>query len=124
MPLTRRHLLRILALCCSPALIRRVLASDLPRFPDPTTFESGDLLWPKLPGAFTPYGSASLNDSETDEQDWIRERDAFLDKIKNDDSARALIRELSELSYKQFYLRYARDQDLAAIAPYGAGTFA
>jgi hypothetical protein len=27
----------------------------LPRIPNPATFQSGDFVWPKKPGAFVPY---------------------------------------------------------------------
>jgi hypothetical protein len=92
----------------------------LSRTPDPSTFESGDLLWPKKPGAFTPYSSNSPGDLDEDEDDWLRERDAFIAKIRTDPAQQELARDLSELSYKEFYLRYARDQDLRGMSLYSS----
>ena len=124
MAVTRRQFARILSLACLPAAFGRAVAATLPRTPDPATFESGDFIWPKLPGAFTPYSSAPPNDPDADERDWLKQRDAFIQQMQADPAAQSFVRDLSELTYKQFYLRYTRDQDLAAIAPYSSGTFA
>ncbi len=80
--------------------------------PDPKTFESGDLLWPKKPGVYVPYISDSRNDPNEDERQWLAERDKFVSqapKIAPDLSA-ADIDYLRSLSFLEFYNRYVGDQ--------------
>src|SRR6266699_5761246 len=41
-----------------------------PPLPNPTTFQSGDLVWPKKPGAFVPYKYALNTSTERDAASW------------------------------------------------------
>lgn len=50
--------------------------------PDPATFRGGDLLWPKIPGAFVPYNSLQTADYEAQREQWYREKRAFIARLR------------------------------------------
>jgi hypothetical protein len=124
---TRRSFLRVLS---SIALgISSVVASqdrsprELPR-PDPGTFETGDFVWPKKPGAFVPYNSGSTNTPAQDRIEWLRERDAYI--ARNGGSTDPLLQQriatLRELDYREFLAVYAGAQELGVPGAYSGGS--
>jgi cell wall-associated NlpC family hydrolase len=117
--LTRRRLLAgvaALAGCGRPTNARAQ-----PKLPNPSTFQSGDLLWPKPPGVIIPY-DASV--STVDEEDrWKAQRDAFVTAAAApgaDAAVKAAAAELARMSFLEFKVRYLGDTDPAAIVPQGA----
>lgn len=93
------------------------------RMPNASTFESGDLLWPKKPGAIIPYSEGGNAASDGDKQDWLHARDSCLEKLKADQSPYAveLRSALSKLSYEEFKLRYLEDKKPGQLTTYAGG---
>jgi hypothetical protein len=88
--------------------------------PDPSTFEAGDLLWPKPPGKVVPYRSGTQADLREERNHWITEKEIFISEApaKAPHLAPQEIEKLRELTFDQFYEIYAADRN-----PSGAGTF-
>ena len=96
--------------------------SNLP-LPRRETFESGDFIWPKKPGAYVPYNSASENSVNQDEQRWLREREAFLERVQREPTylTQQDIENIRQLTYREFYARYAGDQTPGVPGNYSTG---
>jgi hypothetical protein len=95
-------------------------AQDAPKRPDPATFESGDLLWPKPRGAVVPYEASDVPDPA---QQWRTERDAFVAEAFRNGTAndRAAAGELSTMTFQEFRARYLGDQAPGTATPHGGG---
>jgi cell wall-associated NlpC family hydrolase len=52
-----------------------------PQRPDPNTFQTGDLIWPKIPGQFIPFIEQADVSSEIRRQEWEQQRDALLEDL-------------------------------------------
>ena len=93
------------------------------RTPDPKAFESGDLLWPKKPGAFISYQYDSANDADKDLRRWNEERQAFLARVAKGEvsGGERVATEVRNLSYNEFRTRYLRNLKSGEITPYGSG---
>jgi permuted papain-like amidase YaeF/Yiix C92 family enzyme len=91
--------------------------------PDPTTFETGDLVWPKAQGVYVPYRSNVYADFSTDRVTWETEKEAFLKQV--DDKAAYLlpnqIEEVRELTFERFYEKYTGDRAVQNSVPLGTG---
>jgi permuted papain-like amidase YaeF/Yiix C92 family enzyme len=87
-------------------------SADVSPLPDPKTFQSGDLLWPKKPGDYVPYLSGFPAGPSEDERRWIADRDSFVANASN--SAPYLtatdVERLRTLSFREFYAEYVGDQ--------------
>ena len=59
------------------------VASPVAPTPDPSTFESGDLIWPKKPDVYVPYHAGATATPEEDAAQWQKERAAFLASLAN-----------------------------------------
>jgi Permuted papain-like amidase enzyme, YaeF/YiiX, C92 family len=92
--------------------------------PRQDTFQSGDLVWPKKPGAYVPYRSITTDTSApTEEERWTAEREAFL-KSPDDRKSHltsSQIDELRNLTFREFYARYAGDQKPGIPGAYASG---
>jgi len=119
MALTRRQFALLLSTCCIS--VPPALGDTSARRPDVKAFESGDFIWPKRPGAFALYSSGSSGDRGADEAAWVRERDVFVANMQANPEGQAVARDIAQLGYREFYARYARDQDVRAISPYAGG---
>lgn len=90
--------------------------------PDPATFETGDLLWPKPKDAYIPY--ANDLSFEQERTRWEAERNAFtrqlFSKATLSPEERQLLHSLSALSFEEFYARYVENQQEGnSFQPYG-----
>lgn len=76
---------------------------------DPKQFQSGDFLWPKKPGVFVPYDAGPPRAPDADEAKWNEERDRFIANVatKAPYFTPAQIQNMRNLSYREFYARYA-----------------
>src|SRR5882724_11929334 len=93
------------------------------RLPNPTTFQSGDLVWPKKPGSFVPYRYESGQSADEDRERWEREKAEFLEKVRKGerpDGQRAA-QQIANLSYDEFRARYLRNLEVNQIAPFSLG---
>ena len=78
--------------------------------PDPTTFQPGDLLWPKNPGAYVTYIVGGPGTYEGEEHQWERERSSFvanarqLTMLSPEQAEHA--REVARMSFSEFRARY------------------
>lgn len=103
------------------ALMRPVRSVAQATSPNPANFQSGDLLWPKKPGAFVPYDYQATGTIEQDRQRWTREKNAFVANARNSgdpDLVRAA-NEIEPLSYDEFRAIYLRGQMPGQVTPYG-----
>jgi hypothetical protein len=120
----RRALLQFLSLAVlTSGPVARLAAQQSagPRLPDRTTFESGDLLWPKKPGAIVPYHHGL--DATGQEQRWLKER-AEAGERQRRGRAHLSARDLDELqglSFQDFYDRYVGDKRPGAAAASASG---
>jgi Permuted papain-like amidase enzyme, YaeF/YiiX, C92 family len=124
MRITRRILLSGTASALSVGLSDQfALAQSGPRIPDPATFESGDFVWPKKPGAFIPYKYESGQAAEEDRERWTRERAEFIERVRRGEVSGGpqIAREIESLSYNEFRTRYLRNQELNQITPFSGG---
>ena len=85
------------------------MPSKQPR-PDPATFETGDILWPRQPWIFIPYNSKPSGSYDPDKAGWEREKQEFLDRIKQNPNAseydRAVAAELEAMRFEEFRARF------------------
>jgi hypothetical protein len=105
--------------------IGRTIAQERSSRPDTNRLQNGDLIWPKKPGSYVPYDQPieprpEVND---DEQKWNAERDRFLRQIQTKAPyfTPEAIEQLRNLSFREFYARYAGDQVADSPGVYGAG---
>lgn len=96
--------------------------------PDPESFQSGDLLWPALPGAVIPAFRAVDDQPVTEESvaaEWEREKQRFIEQARQsgDPEMIAIADELEKLTYSEFQSRYfnATGPDERQLAPLAAG---
>src|SRR5215470_18996081 len=70
--ITRRQILIALAGVAVCSVFSRPSASQLlttSQRPDPKKFETGDIVWPKPPGAFVPYAGTATDKTLVDAQE-------------------------------------------------------
>ena len=97
---------------------------ELPR-PDPSQFQSGDLVWPKKPKAYVPYNSGSGNSLDQDKDHWIKERDEYLEKNKITKLSKIeqeRVQALRGMDYREFLAIYAGGQDPGVPGAYSGGS--
>lgn len=80
-------------------------AGAVPLFPTEKNLQSGDLLWPKKPGAYIPYAVAEPG---ADELTWEAERQKALAALRADLNVNTAprLRELKDLTFAIFRQRY------------------
>ncbi len=96
--------------------------------PDPETFQSGDLLWPALPGAVIPFFRAADAQPVTEESEaaeWEREKQRFIEQARasGDPEQIAIANELENVTYSEFRSRYynATGPGERRLTPFAAG---
>jgi uncharacterized protein YycO len=98
---------------------------NAPSFPAPELLQTGDLIWPKKPGAVVPYNSEPGKADKSDAGQWKREKEAYLKQLekKNDLTAeeKARYTELERMTYKQFLARYLDNRSPGQATTYGTG---
>ena len=121
--MTRREVITSLVAASAVAASHHIAwAQGLP-LPNKDSFESGDFVWPKKPGAYVPYNSGAHSDAAVDEQRWMSERRTFLERAAQKgkyftDKDLSAIR---QLTYREFYARYAGDQSPGVPGTYTSG---
>jgi hypothetical protein len=101
--------------------LKRSVAQAATQVPDPANFQSGDLLWPKKPGAFVPYDYEATGAIEQDRQRWNQEKIAFVAKARSsgDPELVGAANQIEPLSYDEFRAIYLRGQVPGEVTPYG-----
>jgi hypothetical protein len=93
--------------------------------PNPQTYQSGDFIWPKKPGAFVPYRSGSPSQFENERLQWQRERQEFLQREAVKSAADRLpsadLELIRSLDFREFHARYAGDQRPGVPGAYSTG---
>ncbi|HKJ60948.1 MAG TPA: YiiX/YebB-like N1pC/P60 family cysteine hydrolase, partial [Hyphomicrobiales bacterium] len=96
--------------------------------PDPETFQSGDLLWPALPGAVIPFFRTADVEPITEENEaaeWEREKQRFIEQARasGDPEQIAIANELENVTYSEFKSRYynATGPGERRLTPFAAG---
>jgi hypothetical protein len=100
-------------------------AATLP-LPNPQTFQSGDLIWPKKPGAFVPYRAGAPSQFETERSLWLQERQQFLERQRTGGPAATQlsstqVEAIQSLDFREFHARYAGDQRPGVPGTYSTG---
>jgi Permuted papain-like amidase enzyme, YaeF/YiiX, C92 family len=97
--------------------------STLP-LPNKQTFQSGDFVWPKKPGAFVPYRNDVDASPDEEQQQWQAEKETFIKSIRSNPSyfSEADIAELENMTFREFYARYAGDQKPGVPGAYSTGS--
>src|SRR5262245_43036940 len=91
--------------------------------PDQSRFQSGDFLWPKLPGTYQPFASGSAATAAIERAEWMHGRDALVDKLEAEGSppVRALAAELKDMTFEQFHVRYINGARPGENMPFSSG---
>lgn len=106
--------------------------------PDPKTFETGDLVWPKRPGAFVPYAGTPVNKllvdaEELREDEWNDLRIQYIRSARSDAPVinpdirayRMRVADVVEnLSYTRFFNDYSASVGPDDFQTFGAGQIA
>lgn len=107
--LPRRDVLKGLSAASFAALVTRpTFAAPVPPHPDPATFQSGDFVWPALPGAFIPRYSLRGIAPNKEAIDWEEEKRKFVEDARASGNAdqQAVAEQLERLTYDEFQARY------------------
>jgi hypothetical protein len=95
--------------------------------PDPALFQSGDLIWPKKPGAYVPYNSGTKNTPEVDRSRWRQERDEYIQQASSlpnlDSLTKKRIQLLRDMDYREFIAVYEGAQEPGLPGVYSGGSF-
>lgn len=87
--------------------------------------QSGDLIWPKKPGALVPYNSRPGEATSAEEQAWQAEKDAYVNELraKPDLTPEEKLRyqELDKMTYKEFIAIYLEDRPAGQVSLFGGG---
>jgi cell wall-associated NlpC family hydrolase len=93
--------------------------------PNPNTFQSGDLIWPKTPGKFVPYDSSRFEEAAAAKKDWNDKRQSFVNAVKGDATAPQYEKEaaatIESLEFSQFLALYLSDQKPGIPGEYAGG---
>lgn len=95
-------------------------ARAAPLFPAEKNLQSGDLLWPKKPGAYIPYAAVEPSD---DEAAWEAERQEALAALRAELNVNTAprLRELKDLTFASFRQRYYNGVVPGQTAFYASG---
>jgi len=87
-----------------------VRAENPSPFPDPAILQTGDLIWPKKPGAIVPYNSRPGEASTGDRNRWETEKRGYLTELKKKpnptDEEKRRYSLLQGMTYDQFAGQY------------------
>jgi len=95
-------------------------------FPKESDLQPGDLLWPKVPGAFVPYEYNTGLDQGADFARWDAQRKAKVQNLKQNLTLEntAELNTLENLNYSQFRKRYLEGETPGQLTPYSFGDIA
>jgi hypothetical protein len=105
----RRDVIKYFSAASLVALSNRpALAAPVPPHPNPETFQSGDFLWPALPGAFIPRYAVRGIAPNDEAVIWEEERRKFIESARasGDVDQQAAADEMQRLTYDEFQSRY------------------
>jgi hypothetical protein len=89
--------------------------------PKPSTFASGDLLWPALPNTYMPYerGMSSQSPLTSETEQWAKAREAFLQQLssRNMPGESELRERLKQMSYPEFRAMFFQDREMRSPGP-------
>jgi acylphosphatase len=137
----RRHLLTALASAIVGAVLSKPAVSEILKSaqqPNPKTFETGDIVWPKPPGVFVPYaGTAAdrmiVQAQELQEEEWNELRIQFIraaraDTPDVDPEKLAYQRKVADIvetmPYTRFFHEYTANVKPDDFQTYGIGQIA
>ncbi|MBX2804894.1 MAG: hypothetical protein KTR19_02885 [Hyphomicrobiales bacterium] len=96
--------------------------------PDAETFQSGDFLWPALPGAVIPFfreADAQQLTIESEASEWRQEKQRFIEQARasGDPEQIALADAIANITYDEFRSRYfnATGPGERRLTPFAAG---
>ena len=97
-----------------------------PKLPTEASLQSGDLLWPKKPGAVIPYDLRPGEEENDQRTRWLKEKDEFIKRARasNNPDLNAAADEIAPLTFNDFRARYLRNLAPGALTPYGLNDIA
>jgi hypothetical protein len=117
--------LSILLFCATSLLPAHNCKSAANDFPSPDVLQTGDLIWPKKPGAVVPYNSQPGAAGTRDATRWQQEKDAYLAKLRTKPALSAEEKHrysaLRAMNYPEFVAQYLDNQKPGAETPYSNG---
>jgi hypothetical protein len=94
-------------------------------FPAPETLKTGDLIWPKPPGAIVPYNSRPGQTDSSDANRWEKEKAAYLAELRSKPDPTPEEKErysaLRNMSYREFVAEYLQNVSPGEVQPLGTG---
>jgi len=94
--------------------------------PEKGSFQSGDFVWPKKPGAYVPYRSGASSPFDDDRVLWERERQRFLARERtlpmNQRMPAERLQELRSMDFREFHARYVGGQRPGLPGTYSGGS--
>jgi len=86
---------------------------EYPR-PDPATFQPGDFVWPKKPGAYVPYNAGADRQLLDDQAKWTADRERAIDRLVRSKtlstSEQQRLDLLRRMNFREFLAVYEGDQ--------------
>ena len=102
-------------------------AEKVSPFPPPEILQTGDLIWPKPPGAIVPYNSRPGEATNSDASRWEREKERYLSELRAKPNPTVEEKErytrLQNMTYRQFIAQYEGGQAAGEITTFGTGNF-
>jgi len=105
------------------SIFAKSVRQEVPPYPGAADLKSGDLLWPKKPGAYVPYDAAPDRSREADRQQWEKEKEEFLANAgtKAPYMNAKDLDVLRNMTFGEFYRRYATpEKPPSKPTPYSA----
>ncbi len=91
--------------------------------PNPNTFQAGDLIWPKKPGAYVPYNSQPKGTYEDDSQQWEKEKNHFVNQVRSNSNAseseRNFAAKFEKMTFEEFRQEALGEEERSDFVPFG-----
>jgi uncharacterized protein YycO len=94
--------------------------------PPADQLQTGDLVWPKKPGAVIPYNSRPGEATGSDAASWEREKAAYLAQLRKEPDLsaeeKARYTRLQQMTYREFLAEYMAARSPGDVTPFGSGS--
>jgi uncharacterized protein YycO len=98
-----------------------------PQFPAPNTLQTGDLIWPKKPGAIVPYNSQPGEAQAGEAAQWEGHKQKYLTELRKNpaptDEEKQRYSALQSMTYEDFVEQYLRGTEAGRSTAFGTGNF-
>jgi uncharacterized protein YycO len=98
-----------------------------PQFPAADILQTGDLIWPKKPGAIVPYNSQPGEAQNSEAARWETEKEKYLAELRKNptptDEEKQRYSTLQTMTYGEFVEQYLRGTEAGQSTAFGTGNF-